>query len=109
MLSVLASGARLGGGGAVEVPLLRIAGAFVACVLVAGLAILLLRQRLGRGTAFTLRGGARTAPAIDLVEMRRLGVHGDVAVVRHRDREYLLVVQATGITRLDTRNVETVP
>ncbi|MGJ3628973.1 hypothetical protein AB5I41_22795 [Sphingomonas sp. MMS24-JH45] len=68
------------------------------------LAVLALRRRLGhRGFAGRL---PRMSRAIEVVEMRRLGVHADVGLVRHRGRDYLLVVQGGGggVTVLDARD-----
>jgi hypothetical protein len=86
---------RLGGGQPLEVSLGRIVAALVICVVVAVLAVLLLRQRSGR---IDLRGlfsrlELRTR-VVEVVETRRLSLHGDICVVRHAGREYLLIVMA---------------
>ena len=105
---VLAQAAgRLGGGGGVDVPVARIVTAFVFCAIIAALAILLIRQRSGRGDlAGWLR---RVAPAggsaVDVVEVRRLTMHADLGVVRHDGREYLLLVQAGSARVLRERDL----
>jgi hypothetical protein len=99
-----AAGARtshLGGGGAVDVSLGRIVISFVICVIVALLAVLLIRQRSGR---IDLAGFfARFEPkarAIDIVETRRLSPHADICLVRQGGREYLLVLQQANVAVL---------
>lgn len=86
--------AHLGGGGAIDISLGRIIISFVICVIIAALAILLLRQRSGK---FDLAGlFARIEPRareIAVVETRRLSPHADICLVRQGGREYLLVVQ----------------
>ena len=86
--------ARLGGGGAIDVSLGRIVISLVICVIVAALAILLLRQRSGRIdlATFFQRIEPRTR-AIQVVETRRLSPHADICLVRQGGREYLLVLQ----------------
>ena len=104
MIWVAASAAtRLGGGGAPDIPVGRIVLAFLLCVVVAGLAILLLRQR-GAPLAWRRLGEARGA--IEIGEVRRLTLHADVGVVRHAGREYLVLVQAGAASVLRERDVE---
>ena len=86
---------RLGGGGAVDVPVARIVLAFLVCAMIAGLAVLLIRQRTGRSDlAGWLRRVTPSRGAIDVVEVRRLTLHADIGLVRHDGREYLLLLQA---------------
>lgn len=97
---------RLGGGGAVAIPFGRIAVAFLMCALIAVLAILLIRQRTGRGdVAGWLRSASPRRGAIEVVEVRRLTMHADIGLVRHGGREYLLVLQAGRTSVL--REIET--
>ncbi len=88
---------RLGGGQPLDIPVLRILMALSICLTIAALAVLLMRQRRGhddlRRWTSALAGPAR---AVDVVEMRRLGVHADIGLVRHGGREYLLVVHSGG-------------
>lgn len=94
MLLAQATG-RLGGGSAVDIPIGRIVAAFAICALVAFLAILLIRQRTGRGDlAGFLRRVTPGRGNIEVVEVRRLTMHADIGLIRHDDREYLLVLQA---------------
>lgn len=90
-----AAGHRLGGGGAVDVSLGRIVLAFVICIIVAVLAILLIRQRGGKiDLAHLFAHLEPRARVIQILETRRLNPHSDICLVRHDDREYLLVLQA---------------
>lgn len=102
-----AAAARLGGGGAPDVPVMRIVLAFVLCAAIALLAVLLLRQRIGagRGTAGWWRGVTPATGAVEVQEVRRLTLHADVGVVRHAGREYLLLVQAGNAVVLRERDV----
>lgn len=85
---------RLGGGG-VDVPVGRIIIAFLICISIAVLAILLIRQRMGKGDlAGWLRQVGPRAGVIEVVEVRRLNMHADIGVVRHDGREFLLLIQA---------------
>ena len=97
---------RLGGGGAVDVPVGRIIVAFVFCALIAFLAILLIRQRTGRSDiAGWLRRVTPGRGAIEVVEVRRLTMYADIGLIRHAGREYLLVLQAGSNTVLCERDV----
>ncbi|MFA6114574.1 MAG: hypothetical protein WC729_11295 [Sphingomonas sp.] len=89
--------ARLGGGGAIDVSLGRIVISFVICIIIAALAILLIRQRSGRNdlAGFFARMEPR-AREIQIVETRRLSPHADICLVRQGGREYLLVLQQGG-------------
>ncbi|QNA82938.1 hypothetical protein G4G27_02105 [Sphingomonas sp. So64.6b] len=91
------AGARtrsLGGGGDLDISLGRIIISLVICIVIAGLAALLIKQRGGK---FDLKAWlARIEPRtgeIRIVETRRLSLHADISVVRHGDREYLLLLQ----------------
>lgn len=88
---------RLGGGGAVDVSLGRIVISFVICIIIAALAILLIRQRSGKldlaGLFATMESRTRE---IQVVETRRLSPHADICLVRQGGREYLLVLQPGG-------------
>ena len=85
---------HLGGGGEVDVSLGRIVISFVICVIIAGLAILLIRQRTGKMdlASFFARMEPR-AREIKIVETRRLSPHADISLVRQGGREYLLILQ----------------
>jgi flagellar biogenesis protein FliO len=77
--------ARLGGGAAVEVPVLRIVVALILCAMVAVLAALWLKRRGGWLRVPSLRAG------IEVVESRRLGQHADLSLVRVQGREYAIL------------------
>lgn len=85
---------HLGGGGEVDVSLGRIIISFVICIIIAGLAILLIRQRTGKLdlASFFARIEPR-AREIKVVETRRLSPHADISLVRQGGREYLMVLQ----------------
>lgn len=91
---------RLGGGG-VDIPVARILLSLIACLIVAVLAILFLRQRGGK---IDLRGSlgrlAAGRGAIDVVEVRRVSLNGDICLIRHDGTEYLILVQAGASTIL---------
>jgi hypothetical protein len=110
MTSLVAVGAQAAtaghlGGGGVDIPVLRIVMSLIACLIIAVLAILFLRQRSGRPLRFDFSALKTRGGAIDLVEVRRLSLHGDVCVVRHDGREYLLLVQAGDSRVLRERDV----
>lgn len=91
----LAGGGRLGGGQPLEVSLGRIISALVICIIIAVLAVLLVRQRSGRLDLHAFFGRFQVGPrAIEVVETRRLSPHADICVVRHSGREYLLLLLA---------------
>jgi hypothetical protein len=91
----LAGQGRLGGGEALDVSLGRIVAALVVSLIVAGLAILLIRQRGGRVDLHKLFGRLELRTrAIQVVETRRLSQHADLCLVRHRDTEFLLLLMA---------------
>lgn len=103
-----AAAPRLGGGGDVDVSLGRIVIAFVICIIVAVLAILLIRQRGGKVDLARLF--ARLEPRareIEVIETRRLNPHSDICLVRHDDREYLLVLQQGATQILRERDLAT--
>ena len=91
----LATAGRLGGGQPLEVSLGRIVAALVICIIIAVLAVLLIRQRSGKIDLHALFGRLQVRPrAIEVVETRRLSPHADICVIRHSGREYLLLLLA---------------
>lgn len=85
---------HLGGGQALDISLGRIVVSLVFCIIVAALAILLVRQRGGKiDLAAIFSKGEPRARAIEVVETRRLSPHADICMVRASGREYLLVLQ----------------
>jgi hypothetical protein len=82
------------GGGGVDIPVGRILISLIACLMIAALAILFLRQKGGKDLRLTLGRLSPRRGAIEVVETRRLSLHGDICLVRHDGREYLLLVQA---------------
>ncbi|MEO1045894.1 MAG: hypothetical protein AAFX04_10675 [Pseudomonadota bacterium] len=97
MMSVSAAlGQQLGGGAAPDIPVLRVVLALVLCLIVAIGVILWLRRRHGHaGGKMPLAGFLRDSDAatgLNIVETRRLNAHYDSCVIRHNDREYLLLL-----------------
>ncbi len=91
----LAGGGRLGGGQPLEVSLGRIVSALVICIIIAVLAVLLIRQRGGKIDLRVFLGRFQVRPrAVEVVETRRLSQHADICLVRHGGREYLLLLLA---------------
>lgn len=90
-----AGGGRLGGGQPLEVSLGRIVSALVICIIIAVLAVLLIRQRGGKIDLHAYLGRFQVKPrAVQVVETRRLSQHADICLVRHGGREYLLLLLA---------------
>lgn len=85
---------HLGGGGEAPISIVRVIVALAICLIIAVLAILLVRQRAGgMDLASALRRIAPRASLIEVVETRRLSPHADVCLLRHDGREYLLLLQ----------------
>lgn len=85
---------RLGGGGDLNISLTRIVMALVLCLMLAGLAILLLKRGGGRVDLATLRKLVVAMPVrrrIDVIETRRVSQHADLCLFRCDDEEYLVL------------------
>jgi hypothetical protein len=85
---------RLGGGGGVDVSLTRIAMALILCLMIAALAVLLLKRNGGRidlPAFHRLVPAARPARRIDVIETRRVSQYADVCLLRCDGREYLIL------------------
>ena len=109
LLQVAGNGAvvanRLGGGG-VDIPVARIFASLVACLLIAVFAILFLRQRGGKSDLRASLGRlAARHGEIEIVEVRRVSLNGDICLVRHDGCEYLILVQVGTSTLLRERPV----
>lgn len=103
----LAGAGRLGGGQPLEVSLGRIVSALVICIIIAVLAVLLIRQRSGKIDLQALFGRFQVRPrAIEVVETRRLSPHADICLVRNAGREYLLLLLAGNARILREEPVE---
>jgi hypothetical protein len=91
-----ASAQGLGGGQDLDISLGRIVAAFLISIGVATACILAMRRRRTGGPAMRnwLSGLASRQPEVRIVETRRISQHGDICLVRSRDREYLLLVMA---------------
>lgn len=89
---------HLGGGGDLQISLGRIIISLVICIIIAALAILLLRQRSGRIDLAALFARIEPRPRqIKVVETRRLSPHADISLVQQGGREYLLVLQVGSV------------
>jgi flagellar biogenesis protein FliO len=100
----------LGGGEALGVSLGRVVTALIICLMIAVLAALLIRQRAGKGDLPALMARLNTASReIQVVETRRLSPHADICIVRHDDREYLLLLQSGHGSVLRERPAPAVP
>ncbi len=103
-----AAAGRLGGGQPLEVSLGRIVSALVICIIVAILAVLLIRQRSGKIDLNAWFGRLQVRPrAIEVVETRRLSSNADICLVRHGGREYLLLLLAGDARILSEASVGT--
>lgn len=95
LLGAAAPAVALGGGAAADIPALRVLAALALCVIIAVLAVLMLRQRSGKVRLDGLLPRLDLARrAIEIVETRRLGPHAYICLVRHDRLEYLLLLQA---------------
>lgn len=108
-LSAPAAAQRLGGGGAPEVPIVRIVGALFLCLLVAALAILYLRHRAGGAMPAMFGRLIKADPEIDVREVRRLTVQHSIGLVRHAGQDYLLLLSPGDGLLLDRRPVAADP
>lgn len=108
LLSAAATATRhLGGASGTPVSFVRIASALIVCLIIAVLAALLVRQRSGAlDLASALRRLAPRTGRIEVIETRRLSPHADACLLRHDDREYLLLLQAGTVRVLLERQTE---
>jgi hypothetical protein len=106
----IASAARLGGGEPLDISWGRIVAALFLSLLVAIVAILLIRKRGGSvKLPFLLGRMELRTRAIHVVETRRLSQHADICLVRHGDCEYLLLLLAGGARILSRKLIEAAP
>ena len=86
---------HLGGGEAPDISFVRLFLALLFCVAIAGLAILLVRARLG-GRVSTLLPRMASRGRIRMVESRRISAQAEIALVDCDGTEYLLLLSAGG-------------
>lgn len=109
-LAVFTAGAapvgKLGGAQPLQVPIARIFIALLICSALAFCLALLIKRR-GRFDSIRALFWPLASPPqqVRILEVRRLGLHGDVALIRHRDRQYLVLVQAGSSTLLREERV----
>jgi len=94
---------RLGGGTSPEVSLVRVFLALLVCLIVASLAILLVRQRLRGGRLPIFTRLASTSGRIRLLESRRIAPQTDLCLVEVDGAEHLLLIAPGGTLPLDHR------
>jgi hypothetical protein len=92
----LAQAGRLGGGGGgVDVSLTRIVTALILCLMLAALAVLLLKRSGGKVDLPALRGLFARMPVaarrIEVIETRRVSQHAEVCLLRCDGRDYLIL------------------
>ena len=88
---------RLGGGSELGISLTRIVMALLLCLMLAALAVLLLKRGGGKFDLAALRGLMVRMPAarrIEVIETRRVSQHADVCMIRCDGREYLILSAA---------------
>lgn len=91
----LARAGRLSSGEPLDVSIGRVLIALVICIIIAFLAVLLIRQRSGKIDLATLFSRVELRQrAIHVVETRRLSPNADLCLVRHDGDEYLLLLLA---------------
>ncbi|KPF77593.1 hypothetical protein [Novosphingobium sp. AAP93] len=97
---------KLGGAPPLQVPVARIVIALLICSALAFCLALLIKRR-GRIDSIraVFRPLAYPPQEVRILEVRRIGVHGDIALIRHRDRQYLVLVQAGSSTVLREESV----
>jgi flagellar biogenesis protein FliO len=96
-LSSAAHAQRLGGAATADISLVRVFLALLFCLIIAALAIFLLRQRYGGGRLPAMF--ARTASSssrVRLVESRRIGPQSDVCLIEADGKEFLVLITAGG-------------
>jgi hypothetical protein len=106
--------ARLGGGGSLDLSLTRIGMALILCLMLAALAVLLIKRSGGRVDLSAIRRRlASTLPQqrrIDVIESRRVSLHADICLVRCDSREYLILCapqQQTVLRETDVAGADT--
>lgn len=89
----VAQAQRLGQGSNPEVSFVRLVAALVVCLVVALLAILLIRTRRSGAALPQFLSRLKTlGTAVEIIETRRISVHADVCLLRYGGREYLLLI-----------------
>lgn len=98
---------QLGGGAAPDISLVRVFLALLVSLVIAVLAVLVLKQRLGgRLPSFFSRIAPSTA-RIRLVESRRISTQGELCIAEVDGEEFLLLISPGGPLLLDRRSGKT--
>lgn len=94
LIPISARAQQLAGGGAGEIPLLRVLAALVVCIAAAG-AVCLLIRRFGMPRGWTgispLTGRQVLQRHIEVVETRRVSSHAELSLVRCHGTEFLIL------------------
>lgn len=95
----LAQAGKLGGGGGgVDVSMTRVISALVLCLMLAALAVMLLKRNGGKIDLPKLGGLFVKLPVaarrIDVIETRRVSAHAEVCLLRCDGRDYLILSSA---------------
>ena len=93
-----AAAQSLGQGGGTDVPIWRVLGALLLCLLLAAGAAFALRARMRGGGLIIASTGRR----LQLVERVRLNQHADLCIVRMDEREFLVAAGPHALTVLGT-------
>lgn len=110
MLTTLASSKavsaqRLGGAASADVSLVRVFLALLFCLILAILAVFIIRQRYGGRLPSFFGRMASTNSRIRLVESRRIGPQADLCLVDCDGQEYLLLLSPGGPLLLKERPI----
>lgn len=98
---VTATAGKLGGGHSLQIPVARIVLALLICSALAFCLALLIKHRCRVRSIRELLLPLKLPPQeVRILEVRRIGMHGDVALIQHGDRRYLVLVQAGNSTVL---------
>jgi len=87
---------HLGGGAPADVSLVRVFLSLFVCLILAGLAILFIRQRYGGRLPAALTRIRSGVSRLRFVESRRIGAQADLCLVECDDQEYLLLMTPGG-------------
>lgn len=104
-----AAAQRLGGSAAGDISLVRVFLALLACLLIAIMAVLLLRYRLGGRFPSLMPRLVAARGRIQLLESRRISLQAEVSLIAFEDREYLILVGAGGALLLNDRSAAESP
>jgi len=94
--STAAQARHLGGAADTDVSLIRVFLALFLCLILAGLAAFLIRQRWGGKLPAVFTRARSSSSRIQLAESRRIGPQTELCLVECDGHEYLLLISAGG-------------